>query len=314
MSRPDAALALALLYGFQGKRESRMGAVCVNGAGLGAAIFCNVVERFYSLGPPRNANQVLPVGLAPAQPAAPDPPMIVPVVARRNDSGDPFYARTVRRFTDTSVAEAVLRNGVIFNREAVVILSAPATSLARSLDLQGVKEIYQERVKRLVIVDAGVPQDAAAMRKVLTEWPSPVFFCGREVGEALKYPGERIEKDFAWAPAHPVADAYRAFHQMPYDAPSYDLAAAHFAVHPDSGFFKTSDPGTLTVADDGSVSFAPGGSGKVSALSVDPARRDQIIEAFAAVVSAKPVAPPPRFRRPQKAAAQSDAAKPAAKP
>ena len=44
MSRPDAALALALLYGFTGKREARIGSVCVNGSGLGAAIFCDVVS------------------------------------------------------------------------------------------------------------------------------------------------------------------------------------------------------------------------------------------------------------------------------
>ena len=63
MSRPDAALALAMLYEFQGKRESRMGSVCVNGSGLGSAIFCDIVYHFYALGPARNANDVLPTGL-----------------------------------------------------------------------------------------------------------------------------------------------------------------------------------------------------------------------------------------------------------
>src|SRR5580658_9774950 len=76
MNRPDAALALALLYGFQGKRESRMGSVCVNGSGLGAAIFCDIVYRFYTLGPLRGANDVLPVGLAADVPLPADPPMV----------------------------------------------------------------------------------------------------------------------------------------------------------------------------------------------------------------------------------------------
>ncbi len=49
MSRPDAAFALALLYGFQGKRESRIASVSVNGSGLNAAIFCDLVQRFYTL-------------------------------------------------------------------------------------------------------------------------------------------------------------------------------------------------------------------------------------------------------------------------
>ena len=36
---------------FQGKRESRMGAVCVVGAGFKTAIFCDIVARFYTPGP-----------------------------------------------------------------------------------------------------------------------------------------------------------------------------------------------------------------------------------------------------------------------
>ena len=43
MARPDAALALAALYVSASRRESRMGAVCVTGAGLDTAIFCDIV-------------------------------------------------------------------------------------------------------------------------------------------------------------------------------------------------------------------------------------------------------------------------------
>src|SRR3954470_1378190 len=137
MSRPDAALALAELYGMQGKREARIGSVCVNGAGLNTAIFCDIVGKFYTPGPPRNANQVLPVGLAAVDPLPPDPPMVKTAVAGS-------YDRTVRKLSGTSLAEAVLRNGVIFNAEAAVVLSAPATCLAKSLDLLGVRDLYKE--------------------------------------------------------------------------------------------------------------------------------------------------------------------------
>jgi hypothetical protein len=288
MDRPDAALALAELYGFQGKREARVGSVCVAGSGLNAAIYCDIVSKFYTLGPPRNSNLLLPVGLAAAEPLPPDPPMVRTAL-------DGAYPHTVKKVSDTSLAEAVLRNGVIFNAEAVMVLSAPATYLAKSLDLLGVKDLYKERVKRLVVVDAGAPQDAAAMRKVLAEWPGPLFFCGKELGDALPFPGASIEKDFAWASAHPVADAYRAWRPMPYDAPSYDLAALHFAVHPDSGFFKFSEAGSVTVADDGRMKFTPG-AGNVHALQVDATQVDKIVAKFIELASAKPVAPPQRSR------------------
>src|SRR3954466_13885157 len=76
MDRPDAALALAQLYGFQAKRESRMGSVCVTGSGLSAAGYRHILHPFYPPGPARNANQVLPVGLAAVDPLPPDPPMV----------------------------------------------------------------------------------------------------------------------------------------------------------------------------------------------------------------------------------------------
>ena len=69
MDRPDAALALAQLYGFQGKRESRIGSVCVTGSGLQAAVYCDILARFYTPGPPRNANAPCP-SAATATPAA----------------------------------------------------------------------------------------------------------------------------------------------------------------------------------------------------------------------------------------------------
>jgi hypothetical protein len=322
MNRPDAALALAEMYGFSDKRESRMGSVCVVGSGLEAAIFCDMVGRVYTPGPERNGNQELAVGLADVTPLPPDSPMVKAAVERKNDKGDPEYVHSIKNVYDTSLAEAVLANGVIANAEAVVVLSAPATYLAKSLDVGNAKEIYKDRVKRLVIVDSGVPQqDVAALRRVLAEWPTPIFYCPKEVGDALPFPAAAIDKAFDWVPAHPVADAYRAAGKMPYDAPSYDLAAAHYAVHPDSGFFQLSEAGTLTVSDDGKIGFKPGG-GQVRSLKVDLAKKDQIILAFVEIIGTKPPTPQQRTRptaanaqqQQNGAAKAADGTSPAAKP
>jgi purine nucleosidase len=296
MNRPDTALALAALNVLEGKRESRIGSVCVVGAGLNTAIFCDIVTQVYQFGAPRNGNSALPVGLAAVEPLPPDPPMVKLAVERKNDQGEPQYKRTIRKLTDTSLAEAVLRNGVIFNAEAAVVLSAPATYLAKSLDLLGTPDIYKQRVKRLVVVDSGEPQqDKVALRKVLAEWPTPVFYCGPEVGEALRFPGASLAEDFAWAPAHPVVDAYSAYKPMPYDAPLYDLAAVHYAVHPDSGFFQVSQEGAVTVGDDGRMRFSAGG-GKVRSLIVDPAQKEMALQALVEIASAKPAPPQQRIR------------------
>ena len=293
MARPDAALALAALYVSASRRESRMGAVCVTGAGLDTAIFCDIVSRFYSGGQGRapSSNTALPVGLAPVSPMPPDPPMVKAAVLRKQPDGSAQYARTIQKFTDTSLADAVLRNGVTFNAESVVVLSAPATWFARSLDLAGNAAQYKQRVKRFVIVEAGVAgEDPAALRKIASTSPVPVVFCGRDVGEALLVPGAQIDKAFDWAPANPVADAYHAFKPMPYDAPAHDLAAIHYALHPASGFFNLSEPGSLSVADNGSLTFAVG-SGNVRRLTVDPAKKSECLAALVALATSKPTPP-----------------------
>src|ERR1700761_7491482 len=84
MDRPDAALALAELYGFEEKKDSRIGSVCVVGSGLKTAIFCDMVGRMYKPGPTRNGNQELAVGLAAVTPLPPDSAMVTPVVDRKN--------------------------------------------------------------------------------------------------------------------------------------------------------------------------------------------------------------------------------------
>src|SRR5262245_7703412 len=178
MSRPDAALALAAIYAMDIKREAKVGSVCVAGAGLDTAVFCDIVARFYT-GAAKNGNESLPVGLAATTPLPPDSVMVKTVVDRKQDNGQPYFNRSILRTGDTAQAEALLRNGVIFNATSVMVLSAPATWLARAMDLQGAKEVFQKRVKRLVIVDSpATASDPLALQKVASEWPGPMFFCG----------------------------------------------------------------------------------------------------------------------------------------
>jgi hypothetical protein len=294
MDRPDAALALAALYVSASRLESRVNGVCIGGAGLDAAVFCDIVARFY--GPaPRSSNTTLPIGLAAVTPLPAGPPMVAPAIARKKEGGDPQYARGIRTFTDTALAESMLRNAVTFTPECSIVLSAPATWLVKSIDILGSKERYSKRVKRLVLVDAGeLQKDPAALRRLIAEWPTPIVVCGRGVGDAAVFPGARLDTQFAWAPANPVVDAYRAFKPMPYDAPMFDVAAVHYTVHPDSGLFELSEPGTLAMGADGRLAVAAG-AGNARMLGVNRAKANEASEALITAASAKP-APPPQGR------------------
>ncbi len=62
---------------------------------------------------------------------------------------------------------------------------------------------------------------------------------GFEIGLLVPFPAESIERDFAYAERHPVAEAYRAYEKMPYDRPSWDLTSVLYAVYPERGFLRT---------------------------------------------------------------------------
>src|SRR5262245_44827340 len=165
MARPDAALALAALHVLASRRQARLDGVCVGGSGFAAAVYCDLVQRFYSGGGPRppSSNSVLPIGF-PSDSTAPDPPMVRDAIARTRADGQPQFVRTIQRPSDTSLPEAMLRNAITFTVETVVVLSAPATWLRRSLDLPGTIAQYKQRVKRVVIVEAGdVEKDRAGL-------------------------------------------------------------------------------------------------------------------------------------------------------
>ena len=96
-------------------------------------------------------------------------------------------------------------------------------------------------------------------------------------------------------PDNPIADAYRAWRPMPYDAPSWAMAASLYAVRPNEGYFKLSGPGTIQVHDDGGTSFTASDQGRHQYLVNEPEQKDRILRAYVELASAKPV-PRQRFR------------------
>jgi hypothetical protein len=117
---------------------------------------------------------------------------------------------------------------------------------------------------------------------------TPIVASGAEVGAELLYPAASIEHDFGWAENHPIVDAYRAHQEMPYDAPTWDMTAALYAVRPDEGYFRRSEPGTIRVLDDGRTEFTPSPDGAHRYLILEPAQKECIVEAYVDLLSAMP--------------------------
>ena len=312
-NRIDTALAMSLLYGLDGKNEARVVSVSVSKSNLKSAALCEAIGRFYAgavNGGFASVGRTLPVGMADDGRMANDTPMFA-VLEKKDDKGAPVYAHGIHTLVDTAEVPALIRNALTSQQDnnAIVILAGPATNLAHTLALPNVKELVKTKVRYLV-VSGGASPDAASARKLFAEWPGPVVFSGPEIGASLLYPADSIEKDFAWSPNHPVVDAYRAYKPMPYDAPTWDMTAVLYAIRPQENYFKLSEPGVMTVLDDGRTKFTPSAKGLHRQLIADPEQKEKIVKAYIELASAKPVVRQFRFRNQKKDAV--DPAKPAA--
>jgi hypothetical protein len=320
----DEALALALLYGFDGKNEARVISLSVSKPNLKAAALCEAIARFYgggSSGAFGAVGRTLPVGLADEGKSPEDTPMLTVPLSKLNDAGAPLYSHGIEKLTDTAEIRALIRNALSQqpDQSCVVVLTGPATNLARTLDLPGVKELIARKARFLSVVGGAYPDgppqsnvkaDIAAAKKLFAEWPTPIVACGDQVGASLLYPASSIEKDFAWSPAHPIVDAYHAYRPMPYDAPTWAMAALLYAVRPQEVYFKLSEPGMISVLDDGRTKFTPSPEGNRRYLILDLEQKERVIKTYIEIASAKPVPRQPRFRRQQQQQQQQAPPKP----
>ncbi|MCC6392534.1 MAG: nucleoside hydrolase [Bryobacterales bacterium] len=290
--RIDDALALALLFGLDGKTETRVASVSVSIPSLKSAAFCEVIARFYGA---RN----LPIGMATGGKPFADTPMLTVPLEKKNSQGAQVYTPGIRKLNDTAEVRALIRNAFTAqqDQDSVVVLTGPATNLAAVLDLYGAKDLICRKVQLLSIAagsfanqapEPKIKEDIPAARKLFAEWPTPIVAVGSEIGEAIRYPASSIEKDFAWAKDHPVVDAYRAFHSMPYDAPTTAMASVLYAVRPKEGYFRLSEPGEIQVTDEGHTRFVQSPHGKHRYLMLDPGHKERVLQAYTEIASAKP--------------------------
>jgi hypothetical protein len=313
-NRIDAVLALAMLNGLNAKTEARRISLSSSRSSLKAVQLGDVISGFYNgrviAGPGGGIGQIREgvIGM-PQDGPADATPVLAAALDKKTPEGAPQYPSSINRLLDTAESSVLIRNMLLAQNDenASIVLAGPATGIARLIGLYGAKPQIVTKVKQLVVAlgsypkgapDPAITSDLAGARTMFAEWPTTLIAVGSEVGEALPYPGASVEKDFAWAPSHPVVDAYRAFKPMPYDAPASALAAILQAVHPDDGYFTLSAPGTISVSDDGRTQFTPGADGKHRYVIVDPAQKERVTKFYTDMVSAPPAPRPGRGRGP----------------
>lgn len=278
----DDALALAMLHAFTDRGECRLIGVTLTNANPAAVPYVRMLNRFYGRGD-------LPVGSA-----------LRPL---KDGAQDGYLTAALRQAPPRyqpgrAVAESaltVLRRLLTASPDKVVIVQTGfSTNLAALLESEGGPALIREKVALVVAMAGnfadGAPEynvrvDLASAKKVFDDWPTPIVFSGFEIGRDLPYPAAAIDRDFNYAPWHPLAASYRAYKKMPYDRPTWDLTAVLEAVRP--GYFESSPPGSVNVDRDGRTTFHPG-TGDRTYLKLVTARKPEILTVLELLASEPP--------------------------
>lgn len=136
-------------------------------------------------------------------------------------------------------------------------------------------------------LEANVINGIGFMQVVAREWPEevPVVWSGYEIGENLPFPRKSVAGDFSYRAKHLVREAYLLHSGPDHDRPCWDQSSVLHAVYPDRAYFGLSDPGRVSVGDDGFTRFhPPGRDGKGSRrdrfLTMGPEQQARALEAI----------------------------------
>jgi inosine-uridine nucleoside N-ribohydrolase len=116
--------------------------------------------------------------------------------------------------------------------------------------------------------------DIPAMARLMAEWPTRMVISDFLLGQLAPIEWKRVETSL---PArHPLLVGYRKYYDHGNggsvgDRPSWDLTAMLYALEPDGDHFGLSDPGEVTIREDGVSVFHPCAGGRRRHLLLDAA-------------------------------------------
>lgn len=266
----DDVVALAALHNLQDQDRCEILAITVTKAHPLAGRFVERINAF-------KGHPEIPVGVIGKGPA-PEEGRFLKLAKSDKDSAYPdaiaLLRKTLAAQPDNSVV--VIQTGFFTNLAR--LLDSPPDEFS---DLTGV-ELARKKV-RLLSVMAGAFQpidgdadyreynitgDIESAMTVATRWPSPRLWSGFEIGKAVPYPHEVIERQFK--EGDPLRDAYYLFDPPPHDRPNWDATAVIAALMPSEAFFHYSPEGIISVQHDGTTTFQEVEGGPDRYLILDP--------------------------------------------
>jgi inosine-uridine nucleoside N-ribohydrolase len=293
----DDVLALGVIHALQSRGECRLLAVTITKDHELAAPLVDAINTFYGRGD-------VPIGVCRSG-ITPDEGRFLGL-ARAADGGKLRFPHDLVSGKQAPPAVQVLRQALAaaadgsvaiaqvgFSTNLVALLDSPADAIS---PLAG-PELVRAKVKLLSVMageftrpdygEYNVHNDRPAAQRLAAQWPTAVVWSGFEIGLAVPTPHQSIERDYAYAAHHPVAEAYVLYEPPPHDRPTWDLTAVLYAVRPDRGYFDLSSAGTVTVSD-ASVTTFQAGAGQHRHLVLTEAQKPRVTEALMLLASEPP--------------------------
>ena len=285
----DDALALAMLHALESRGECRLLAVTVTKDNPWSPVYVDLVNTFYG-------RARIPVGMVKSGVTPENSPMIQVPAERRRADGSLVYPRRLTTGSDAPDAVALLRRVLAAEKDGSVVIVQVgfSTNLARLLLAPEDVALVKRKVKLLSMMagnfvapraEFNVQKDTTSASTLFDRWPTPIVASGFEIGNALLFPAARIEHDFAWAPDHPVVDAYLNYKKMPYDRPTWDLTAVLYAVRPGGEYFGLSPAGKISSDAAGLTKFQADSGGQHRYLVLSEAQRARTLETMILLAS-----------------------------
>lgn len=301
----DDVLALAMLHALADRNECVLKAVTISKINPLTAPFVDAVNTFYGRGD-------IPIGVT--RDAQRRESKYLSLV-KTKDSSELRYPHDLLSSQEAPDAVAILRKTLAEadDHSVVLIQVGLAANLADLIEspadaispLTG-EQLVRQKVRLTSVMagafepvngnqrylEANVKNGIGSMQRFAEKWPqdSPVVWSDFLVGLAAPYPRESVARDFAYVPHHIVRESYLLHSGPNHDRPTWDLTSVLFAVRPKDGYFGLSEPGLVTVEDDGYTKFQPQKEGRDRYLTMDDRQTIRVIEAQRALVSQPPVA------------------------
>lgn len=294
----DDAMALDILFKNMDQGNINLLAVSVHKNNPYSAEYIDIMRHWYGY-------PTLPIGVNTACVTDMDcVDYCTKVALLKNEQGEPMFKRT----ENPQYEEAVEMYRRILaeqpDHSVVIVTVGFSTTMAQLLQSQpdkysklAGKELVAQKVKYFSVMagefvqkdfrEYNIWNDLEASKYFFDHSPVPMVIVPWTLGDQIQYPGSSIAQDFTWSD-NPMVEGYKAYLEMPYDRPTWDVISTLYACHPDFASFTLSGKGEVKVIGEGVTEWRDDENGRFQILIPTEVQRQQILDYFITTLTTKP--------------------------